>query len=316
MQAHRISPYRHVIESQQFDLDYLQKVFKLTDAIKKNPGNFESELAGKSVALIFYETSTRTRMSFEAAALKMGARTVHTENARDFSSVSKGESLEDTIKVISHYCDFLILRHNEDNSSKRAVKFSKVPLINGGSGSEQHPTQALLDVYTIFSSFKRLDRLNVMIVGDLLRGRTCSSLIYLLSKYQGNRFFFVSPPNCRLGEPLRRHLVEHGQDFVEIEKMEPAMKHIDVVYMTRIQKERFESPLEYEQTKGSYILDAQHAEALPEKSIILHPLPRIDEIHPEVDANPRAKYFEQVANGVHVRMALLKILNDANRENP
>ncbi len=307
-----ISPYTHVVESQQFDKEFLTKLFETAKYMKENEFNVSDLLKGRVVAMLFYEPSTRTRFSFESASLKLGANTITTENAKEFSSASKGETLQDTIKIVGSYADFIVIRHYEDDSSEIAASISDVPVINAGAGKGQHPTQALLDVYTIYENFGRLDNLNVAFVGDLLRGRTVNSLIYLLSKFPGNKFCFISPENCRAKEGIKQHLKEQDLEFTETEDMEECIKESDVVYMTRIQKERFENPEEYEKAKGMFILNNKNVSTMKKEAIIMHPLPRVDEIHQEVDSNPRAKYFEQARNGLYVRMALLKMLNDHN----
>ncbi len=304
------NPKEHVILSQQFSPSFLFELFDLTLEIKKSPEKFSKELSGKIVATLFYEPSTRTRLSFEAAAQRLGASVISTENAREFSSASKGETIEDTIRVASGYADFIVMRHFEDDSSKRALKASTVPLINAGSGKSQHPTQALLDAFTIFENFGRLDNLSLAAVGDLLRGRTADSLVYLLSKYENNKFLFVAPENSRLKAGLREHLKEHNIPFQEKDSLVDVLPEADVLYITRIQKERFADSQEYEAAKGKYILKKEHLNKMKSESIIMHPLPRVDEIETEVDSDPRAKYFEQAKNGLFVRMALLKLIND------
>lgn len=307
-----LSPKKHVVLSQQFSKEFLYDLFKLVDEIKKNPQNFSNELRGKIVAMLFYEPSTRTRFSFESAVLRLGGHTITTENGKEFSSVSKGETIEDTIRMVNGYADFIVMRHFEDDSSKRGVSVAEVPLINAGSGKSQHPTQALLDLYTIYQEFKRLDNLKVAVVGDLLRGRTCDSLVYLLSKFDGNVFYFVSPDNSKVKESLKEHLIENNYEFYESENLEEVLPKLDVCYMTRVQKERFLTTEEYEKAKGQFILDKENVELMKDNAIIMHPLPRIDEITIEVDENKRARYFEQARNGLFVRMGLLKTLNDNN----
>ena len=213
----------------------------------------------------------------------------------------------------------IVLRHNEDDSSERAVRATKVPLINAGSGKSQHPTQALLDVYTVQENFGSLKNLNIGVVGDLLRGRTCDSLVYLLSKYKNNTFHFVSPDNSQIKPSLREHLVENGISFNETSNLESVLPILDVCYMTRIQKERFLKKdgvtideKAYEAAKGKCILGTYNVDLMKKDSIIMHPLPRVDEISVQIDNDPRAKYFEQAENGLYVRMALLKILADNN----
>lgn len=308
-----ISPKKHIIMSQQFTPEYIAEVIALTKEIKgSSRGCFADALKLKVVASVFYEASTRTRMSFETAVLRLGGTCITTENAKEFSSSSKGETLEDTIRIISNYADMIVLRHDEDDSSERAVRASQVPLINAGSGKSQHPTQALLDVYTVHENFARLENLNIAVVGDLLRGRTCDSLVYLLSKYKNNTFYFVSPDNSKIKPSLREHLVENEIKFYETTDFESVLPNLDVCYMTRIQKERFSSPQEYEAAKGKYILNGYNVDLMKKDSIIMHPLPRVDEISPNIDTDPRAKYFEQAKNGLYVRMALLKILAENN----
>ena len=301
-----LSPYHHVIRSQQFTLDYIEELFDLTDFMKKNEFNVSSQLKNRIVAMLFYEPSTRTRLSFESAAIRLGASKITTENAREFSSVSKGETLEDTIKIVQGYSDYIVLRHFEDDSSEIAAKLSSKPVINAGSGKGQHPTQALLDVYTIQENFKRLDNLCIGVVGDLLRGRTVESLVYLLSKFKNNKFYFISPDNSKMKDGLKKYLLDSKIDFVESSNLEENMSEFDVLYMTRVQKERFDNFDDYESAK--IILSSENINFLNKKSIIMHPLPRVDEISIEVDNDKRAKYFEQARNGLYVRMAILSII--------
>lgn len=312
MDTKKTSPYAHVLESQQFDEDFLKKVFELAKYMKTNEYAVEEMLKGKIVALLFYQPSTRTRMSFETAALRLGAKAIMTENAQEFSSAAKGETLQDSIRIVSAYADFIVLRHKENDSSEVAAKASQVPVINAGSGTGQHPTQALLDLFTIYEHFGKMNNLTITVVGDLARGRTVNSLVYLASKFPGNKFFFVSPDNCRIKAGIKEHLKEHGIEFTETKEFSETLKKSDVVYMTRIQKEYFDDENEYQKAKGILKIDKGNIQLIPKKSILMHPLPRVDEIDPEVDIDPRAKYFEQAQNGLYVRMALLKMLNDYN----
>jgi aspartate carbamoyltransferase catalytic subunit len=309
-----ISPYKHIIESQQFSKKFLKELFEITKYMKDNEYKVSNLLKGKIVALLFYEPSTRTRFSFESAALRLGASKITTENAKEFSSASKGETLQDSIKVINAYADFIVLRHFEDDSSEIASSVSNIPIINAGAGRGQHPTQALLDVYTIYENFGKLENLNVALVGDLLRGRTVNSLVYLLSQFKGNKFYFISPENSKAKKGIKEHLEKHEVEYVETDQLDKSLEEVDIVYMTRIQKERFEDIEEYDKAKGKFILDAKNVSLMKKDAIIMHPLPRVDEISTEVDNNPRAKYFEQAKNGLYVRMALLKILNDHNNK--
>lgn len=304
------SPYKHITHAQQFTPSFLFKLFALTRKMKKDPTTYSGELSGKVVATLFYEPSTRTRLSFESAVHRLGGSVITTENAAEFSSASKGESIEDSVRIVSSYCDFLILRHNEDHSSRRALTTTHVPLINAGSGKSQHPTQALLDVYTIYEAFEHLEDLHIAVVGDLLHGRTCDSLVYLMSKFPGTRFSFVAPENCQIKNSLKEHLTESGHTFAEYSDMQSIIGKVDVLYVTRVQKERFSDRAQYEKAKGSYVLTKKLVNKMKKTSIIMHPLPRVDEIATEVDVDPRARYFEQAKNGLYVRMAILRTLSD------
>ena len=304
--------HKHIIDVNQFDKNFVLELLKLTKKIKSNPKKYKNTLKDKIVAMIFYEASTRTRFSFESAVYRLEGNIITTENAREFSSASKGETIEDSIKVIATFVDFIILRHFEDDSSERACAISKVPLINAGAGKNQHPTQALLDVYTIYDKFGKLENLKITIVGDLLRGRTVNSLIFLLSKFKHNEFYFVSPKNSKLKKEVLKYLKKNNIKYTETENLQKILSKTDVLYMTRIQKERFENIKEYKKAENKFILDQKGANTMPKNAIIMHPLPRVEEISKEVDDNKRAVYFEQVENGLYVRMALLKLLNDYN----
>ncbi len=312
MNITEVNPKKHIIHTKQFKTEFLFELFDLTNKIKSNLNNYRTTLQNKIVATVFYESSTRTRFSFESATYRLGGSVITTENAAQFSSASKGETLEDSTKVISAYSDFIVMRHYDDNASEIAIKTSKVPVINAGSGKGQHPTQALLDVYTIYESFSKLEGLKIALVGDLFRGRTVNSLVYLLSNFNNNEFYFVAPENSKVKNSLKQHLKDKGIKYYELDNLEEALPKVDVLYMTRVQKERFADETEYKQAAGKFILNNNMAEKMKQNSIIMHPLPRVDEINIDVDNNKRAKYFEQAENGLWVRMAILKILNDAN----
>jgi aspartate carbamoyltransferase catalytic subunit len=300
----------HVVESQQFDRALLEKVFSLAAAMEgvvRSGGN--DELRGRIMASLFYEPSTRTRLSFEAAMLRLGGEVLGTESAGQFSSVAKGETLEDTIQIISAYSDVIVLRHFEIGASKRAAAVSPVPVINAGDGPGQHPTQALLDLYTIQKELGRIDGLSIAMVGDLANGRTVRSLSYLLSKFDGVELVFVAPPAVAIGHDIKAHLDERGTTFRETADLDAVLPEVDVVYQTRIQKERFGSAIEeYRRVSGVYVMDAVAMDRLRPDAILMHPLPRVGEISPEVDADPRAAYFRQARNGLYIRMALLRML--------
>jgi len=299
------SRLRHVIESQQFSRSLLEELFTRGEEIKREPHRFVGRLTGHVMAALFYEPSTRTRLSFEAAMLRLGGQTMGTDNAREFSSAAKGETLEDTIRIVSGYADIIVLRHNEEGAARRAAAVSSVPIINAGDGPGQHPTQALLDLYTIRDELNRIDGIRIAMVGDLANGRTVRSLTYLLSKYKDIKIWFVAPPVVAMRSDLKAHLTEHGIPWVETEDLEGVLPEVDVVYQTRIQKERFTDPEVYNSIKGRYRIDKSVMSRLRKYAIVMHPLPRVDEIAPEVDSDPRAAYFRQARNGLHIRMALL-----------
>jgi aspartate carbamoyltransferase catalytic subunit len=299
------SRLRHVIESQQFPRALLEELFARADEMKAEPHHFIGRLAGQVMAALFYEPSTRTRLSFEAAMLRLGGSTMGTDNAREFSSAAKGETLEDTIRIVSGYADVIVIRHNEEGAARRAAAVSSVPIINAGDGPGQHPTQALLDLYTIRDELSRIDGVHVAMVGDLANGRTVRSLTYLLSKFKDVKMWFVAPPQVAMRDDLKAHLDEHHIPWVETQDLAAVLPQVDVVYMTRIQKERFTDPEAYKAVKGVYRIDKDAMAAMRKYAILMHPLPRVDEIAPEVDDDDRAAYFRQARNGLHVRMALL-----------
>lgn len=297
----------HIISANQFDKKNLDKIFEITDRIKQN--KFRKDfMSGKIMATLFYEPSTRTRLSFESAMIRLGGKVITTENASEFSSVAKGENLEDTIRVIHSFCDVIVLRHPAVGASKIAAKYSKVPVINAGDGEGEHPTQAILDLYTIFSKYKKRS-FTIVMVGDLKNGRTIHSLSLLLSLYQDIRIIFVSPKALSVPKFLRVHLGKNVR-YRETESLDLALKEADIIYQTRIQKERFRTESEYNKYFGRYILNQKSLKLIKKNAIIMHPLPRINEITPDVDGDPRAVYFEQAQNGVFTRMAILMFLFD------
>lgn len=237
--------------------------------------------------------------------LRLGGQVVSTENAREFSSAIKGETVEDTVRIVSGYADAIVIRHHEQGAAARASAVSPVPVINGGDGPGEHPTQALLDFYTIWSELGRLDGLKVALVGDLRFGRAVRSLALLFRLTHDTELIFVSPDAVQMGADVRRSLDAAGVRFREEPDLSTALRQSDVVYQTRIQKERFASLAEYQDVRGVYTIDRDSLDLLPERSIIMHPLPRVEEIAPEVDRDPRAAYFRQARNGVFIRMALL-----------
>ena len=296
---------KHIIESQQFDQKMINTIFSLADSLEKNT---DTSLKGKILASLFYEPSTRTRFSFESAMLRLGGSVIATENAKEFSSAAKGETLEDSIRVIGNYADVIVLRHYEKNASKRASLISGIPVINAGDGTGQHPTQALLDLYTIRKEFGAIDGIIIALVGDLKHGRTIRSLAYLLGKYDDIKIYFVSPKALAVGDDIKKYLKRHAIRYEETEDLNTIIHKVDVVYQTRIQKERFVSEKEYRKFKGCYTIDTNLVRQMKAKSIIMHPLPRVDEISPEVDHSPKAVYFKQAHYGLLIRMALLKYI--------
>jgi len=302
---------KHVIEAQQFDRELLKIVFDVSDDMKASltgDNQYARELEHCIMASLFYEPSTRTRFSFESAMNRLGGRIITTENAREFSSAAKGETLHDTIRIMSGYADVIVIRHHEAGSAKKAAAAASVPVINAGDGAGQHPTQALLDMYTIKDNFPSIDGLEIAMVGDLRYGRTVRSLTYLLTKYRDIRLHFVSPAVCRMENDIKEFLDRVNVPWEETEDIEKVLPRVDCVYMTRVQKERFQDPEDYKSAAGKYILTREKAQRLSPNAIIMHPLPRVNEIPPEVDEDPRARYFQQAKNGLYVRMALLYLL--------
>ena len=300
----------HVIEAQQFDVSTISHLIQTTQDMEKVvSGGGTSQFRGRIMATLFYEPSTRTRFSFEAAMQRLGGSVVSTENAAEFSSVAKGETLEDTVRILNGYADVLVIRHHEVGSAKRAASVSRVPVINAGDGAGQHPTQALLDLYTIHKEIGSIDGLRIAMVGDLAQGRTVRSLAYLLSKYQDVRIYFVAPPLLKMKEDILGHLREKGIWYTEETDLERVLPEVNVVYQTRIQKERFGDRIaDYEQCRGVYLITSESLRLMKADAIVMHPLPRLDEIAKEVDSDPRAAYFRQAQNGVCVRMALLTMV--------
>ena len=299
---------QHVVESQQFSRALLEELFTRTDEMRADPHRAAGRLQGRVMALLFYEPSTRTRLSFESAMLRLGGRTMGTDNAREFSSAAKGETLEDTIRIVAGYADVIVLRHHEAGAARRAAALSDVPVINAGDGRGQHPTQSLLDLYTIRDEIGRLDGVRVAVVGDLANGRTARSLAYLLSKFRDVEVWFVAPPQVAMGADIKAHLDQAGVPWHETQDLEAVLPEVDVVYQTRIQKERFTDEAAYEAVKGVYVIGPEAMARMRRDAILMHPLPRLDEIDPAVDADPRAAYFRQARNGVQVRMALLDMV--------
>jgi aspartate carbamoyltransferase catalytic subunit len=302
---------QHVVESQQFDRNLLELVFSTADMMKadlQGERKLAKFLDGKIMASLFYEPSTRTRFSFESAMRRLGGEVITTENAREFSSAAKGESLADSTRIMNGYADVIVMRHNEAGSAVRAAEISRIPIINAGDGAGQHPTQALLDVYTIADSFPGMSSLKIALVGDLRYGRTARSLSYLLTKYDDMELIFVAPPVCKMEQDIKKYLDKYRVAWREEDDLAAVVGAVDCIYMTRVQKERFHSAEDYQAAASKFILIPDLVERMKPDSIIMHPLPRVDEIPPEVDSAPQARYFEQAQNGLYIRMALLYLL--------
>ncbi len=300
----------HVTEAQQFSREGLMELCSAAERMKQlvREQGCTNTLQNKVMVVLFYQPSTRTRLSFESAMVRLGGRYVSTESALDFSSHSKGESLEDTIQAVASYGDVVVLRYHEEGGAERAARVSPVPVINAGDGPGQHPTQALLDIYTIHNTFQRIDGLKIALVGDLKHGRTVHSLAYMLGKFAIARIYLVSPSKVGMPGELVEYLQRHRIDYAIHDNLLPIAHDVDVVYTTRVQREYFDDLSEYQEAYGKYVLSREVMAELKREAIILHPLPRNDEIPPEVDQDPRARYFEQVRNGLYMRMALLELL--------
>ena len=300
----------HVVEAQQFNRELLTEIFAVTKEMEEVVSVYGSSILNRRImATLFYEPSTRTRLSFESAMVRLGGSVVTTESAREFSSAAKGETLEDTIRIVEGYADVIVLRHYEGGSARRAAEVASVPVLNAGDGPGQHPTQALLDVYTIQKEIGRLDGISVAMVGDLANGRTVRSLAYLLTRYKDVKLYFVAPELVRMKADIKEYLSRNGVYFEERDDLIEVVREVDVVYQTRIQRERFgDRTREYESARGRYIIDTKVMEALSDNARVMHPLPRVDEIDPAVDVDPRAAYFRQAHNGLYIRMALLKMV--------
>lgn len=314
---------RHIIKTQQFDREFLDLIFFKASNIKSETKSekkfkydwqpeysFSDSLKGKILISLFYEESTRTRFSFESAMIRLGGNVIGTEAAKLFSSVVKGESLEDTIRIVDDYGHVIILRHSEDGAAERAAKYSKVPIINAGDGKGQHPSQTLLDLYTIQEEIGKIDRTRVAMIGDLENGRTVRSLAYSLSKFDGVELIFVSPDHLRMRNDIKEHLREHNIKFSELISLDEVLPNVDIVYMTRLQKERM-SDEEYITAKGRYIINEPKLQLMNKNARLMHPLPKVEEIviSPEVEeSDKRIAYFRQAENGLYIRMALLEYL--------
>ena len=298
---------RHIMSPLDFSVEELDQLLNLANDIEANPKKYAHACDGKKLATLFYEPSTRTRLSFEAAMMNLGGNVLGFSSA-DSSSATKGETVADTIRMVACYADICAMRHPKEGAPLVASLHSPIPVINAGDGGHQHPTQTLTDLLTIRSLKGRLDNLTIGLCGDLKFGRTVHSLINALLRYENISFVLISPPELRVPEYIRENLTKAGAPFKEVTKLEDVMSDLDILYMTRVQKERFFNEEDYIRMKDSYILDKRKMELAKDDMLVLHPLPRVNEISVEVDDDPRAVYFKQVQYGVYVRMALILTL--------
>ena len=303
---------RHLMSPLDFSVEELDQLLNLANDIEKNPEKYAHACDGKKIATLFYEPSTRTRLSFEAAMMNLGGKALGFSSA-DSSSAAKGESVADTIRVVSCFADICAMRHPKEGAPLVASMASNIPVINAGDGGHQHPTQTLTDLLTIRSLKGRLDNITIGLCGDLKFGRTVHSLIEALVRYEGVKFVLISPEELRIPDYIREDVLKaSGHEFEEVIRLEDALPQLDILYMKRVQKERFFNEDDYVRMKDFYILDKEKMKLAKQDMLVLHPLPRVNEISTEVDSDPRAAYFKQVQYGVYVRMALILTLLEVN----
>jgi aspartate carbamoyltransferase catalytic subunit len=296
---------RHLIDSMDFSMEEYEEIFGLANQIIEAPQEFSHLCEGKLLATLFYEPSTRTRFSFEAAMLRLGGKVIGFSEPSS-SSAAKGESIADTIRTVSCYADIAVMRHPKEGAPRVASMYSTIPVINAGDGGHQHPTQTLTDLLTIKSIKGSLGNHTIGLCGDLKFGRTVHSLIKALSRYPNNRFVLISPEELKIPDYIRKEVLKKNNiEFIEAQTMEEVMDKLDILYMTRVQRERFFNEEDYIRLKDSYILDADRLKKAKGDMLVLHPLPRVNEIAYEIDEDPRSRYFEQARFGMYVRMALI-----------
>ena len=307
---------RHLIDIMDLSIEELDEMIEVAKDIIANPQEYSHKCAGKKLATLFFEPSTRTRLSFEAAMYELGGVVLGFSEANS-SSAAKGESVSDTIRTVGAYADIIAMRHPKEGAPIAGIRRSTVPVINAGDGGHNHPTQTLTDLLTISREKDRLDNLTIGLCGDLKFGRTVHSLINAMSRYPNNKFILISPDELRIPEYLKYEtMIKKNLEFVETDDLENAMPELDILYMTRVQRERFFNEQDYLRLKDSYILTPDKLENAKEDLSILHPLPRVNEISVMVDDDPRARYFEQVLNGKYIRMALILMLLEEAKRNP
>ena len=299
---------KHLLNPLDLSVEEIYKLIHLAQAIIEDPKKHSKVCEGKKLATLFYEPSTRTRLSFEAAMLNLGGSILGFHSA-DSSSATKGESVADTIRVISGYADIAAIRHPKEGAPRVASMYSKIPVINAGDGGHQHPTQTLTDLLTIYLLKHRLSDMTIGMCGDLKFGRTVHSLISALVRYSGIKFILISPDELKIPDYIRQDIIiKNNVEFIETSSLESSIPELDILYMTRVQRERFFNEEDYIRLKDSYILDKHKMQNAKNDMYILHPLPRVNEINPELDNDERAKYFEQAQYGVYIRMALIMTL--------
>lgn len=298
---------KHLIDLEYMTKEQIMQTIRLAGVIKERPEIYKHACDGKIMATLFYEPSTRTQMSFQTAMMRLGGKVIGFDNPQN-SSVSKGENLKDTITVVSGYTDIIAMRHPIEGSAKAASHYSSVPLINCGDGGHYHPTQTLTDIVTLSYEKGRLDNLKIGLCGDLLNGRTVHSLIKTMSRFENNSFVLISTKELSVPQYIKDIMDKAGCTYTEVDNLRDAIADLDVLYMTRIQRERFASDEEYQKQKGVFVLDMDKLNLAKKDMIILHPLPRVDEIAIEVDDDPRACYFKQAVYGMYGRMALIVLL--------
>lgn len=300
---------RNLIDITDLSVDEINDLIKVGEDIKKNKAKYAEKCKGKQLATLFFEPSTRTRLSFESAMLSLGGNTLGFSSAQS-SSTAKGESIADTIRTVSSYVDIIAMRHPQEGAATIAATSTKVPVINAGDGTNRHPTQTLTDLMTIKAEKGKLSDFCIGMCGDLKYGRTVHSLVAALSRYENIKYVFISPKELKMPEEVLNILKQKNIEYTEVESLEGNIPNLDILYMTRVQKERFKDEQQYERLKDVYILDKEKLKNAKKDLIILHPLPRVNEIAEEIDNDPRACYFKQVENGKYIRMALiLKLLN-------
>ena len=304
---------RHLLDIMDLNESEIMELIKSASDIIQNPAAYSSRMQGKKLATLFFEPSTRTRLSFEAAMLELGGGVLGFSEPAS-SSASKGESVADTVRTVSYYADIIAMRHPKEGAPRHGANFSRVPIINAGDGGHSHPTQTLSDLMTIYREKGGFENLTVGLCGDLKFGRTVHSLMLALSRYKGVRFVLISPQELKVPDYVKSRISDMGVKFLETDDMLKFMPQLDILYMTRVQRERFFNEADYIRLKDSFILDTQKLEQAPKTLSILHPLPRVNEISPQVDSDNRACYFKQVQNGKYIRMALILMLMEALKD--